>query len=91
MTVAEEFSRAYTSYAAKPERVKARRTAVLTVLARALGTLLGLVLKFVRSGVVLQPLGLAAGVVATFTVSVTVGLAGLCVALLVLDWLIRSE
>lgn len=91
MTALDEFSRAFTSYAAKPERARAARPALLTVLAKGIGTLLGIVLGFVRKGMILQPVALTFGVLAAFTVSRGVGLGAICVALLVLDWLVRTE
>lgn len=69
------------------------RPALLTVLARTLGTLAGIAVDWgmkARTGV-LSVAGLGFGVLAAFDFSRTAGLAACAVAAFVLEWLLRTE
>lgn len=88
MTVHEEFSRAYTSYAARPGRDLVRRPPLLTVLARTLGLVLGYVLG--KRGDVLTVAGLTLIAAGAWSWSRIAGLVVTGVALLVLEWAMRE-
>lgn len=85
----------FTERAARPAAAPAQppRPALLTLLARALGTLLGIVVATLRKGRTagLSVAGLAFGVLAAFDYGGRpLGLASLFVACFVLEWLLRE-
>lgn len=72
--------------------LRAPRPALLTVLARALGTLAGILVGFARKGRtgILSVAGLTFGVLAAFDLGRVYGLAALAVAAFVLEWLMKE-
>lgn len=77
---------------APAESPSPRRPALLTALARALGTLAGILVGFARKGRtgILSVAGLTFGVLAAFDLGRVYGLAALAVAAFVLEWLMKE-
>ena len=88
MTVHEEFSRAFTSYAATVSRSARTRPALLTLVARGIGMLLG-ILAGKRSEILVTG-GLAFAVAGAWEWSRIAGLVATGAALIVLDWAMRE-
>lgn len=93
MTVLDDFRATFDTRVQAPRRERSpARPALLTVLARALGTLAAILLGLARRGrsEVLTIVGLVFGVLAAFDYSRTAGLAVCAIAAFVLEWLIRE-
>lgn len=94
MTVLDDFRGAYGTRVRRGNEgnIRTQRPALLTMLARLLGTLAAVVLGFARKSrsEVLTIAGLAIVVVAAYDYSRTIGLLATGAALLVLEWLLRE-
>lgn len=82
----------FTAQTTAPVTPRAPRPALLTVLARALGTLAGILVGFARKGRtgILSVAGLTFGVLAAFDMGRVYGLAALAVAAFILEWLMKE-
>lgn len=92
MTVLDDFRASFDERVQRPARARKARPPLLSVLAKTLGTLAGILLgcaRKARSGA-LTTGSLGFGVAGAFTISLTIGLFAVMAAGIVLEWAMRE-